>query len=162
MVRKAQSSDLTAMIDIYNKAQEYMKHTGNPQWQLFSFTPEDVMADIESGHYYVVERNGRVCGSMGFPIGEDPAYAYGLDEGEWRYDGEYATVHKLASDGTEHGVFAELLEFGKKICPHIRLDTHRDNDTMHYLVGQLGFHYCGTFIGKKSGMPWVAYEEIFK
>ena len=162
MVRKARKEDLNAMLNIYAKAQEYMKHSGNPQWQLFSFSPEQVMKDIESGDYYVVERNGRVCGSMGLPVGIEEAYTYGLDEGEWRYDGEYATVHKLASDGTEHGVFKELLEYGKTICPHIRLDTHRDNDTMHYLVGQLGFHYCGMFWGKKSGMSWVAYEEIFK
>lgn len=162
MVRKARTEDIEAMMNIYEKAREYMKHNGNPQWEIFSFTPEEVMEDIKSGDYFVVERNGRVCGSMGLPVGEDPAYASGLDEGQWLYDGEYGTVHKLASDGTEHGVFAELLEYAKGICPHIRLDTHRDNDTMHYLVGQLGFRYCGTFWGQKSNMPWVAYEEIFK
>lgn len=162
MVRQARLKDLDAMMNVYTKAQEYMKHNGNPQWVLFSFTREDVMKDIESGDYFVVEREGRVCGSMGLPVGIEEAYAYGLDEGKWLYDGEYATVHKLASDGTEHGIFKELLEYGKTICPHIRLDTHRDNDTMHYLVGQLGFHYCGTFIGKKSGMTWVAYEAIFR
>lgn len=160
MVRKATMEDLDEILDIYESARQYMKATGNPhQWgdelPLISTTKKD----IENESLYVVERDGLLCGVMEFHIGKEPYYA-ALDEGQWHYDGDYATVHRIASNGKARGVFAEFLEFGKGICPHIRIDTHFDNTVMQNLIELYGFEKCGIFFTAPD-RGWIAYEKIF-
>ncbi len=160
MIRKAGMEDLKEILNVYESARLYMKKSGNPSQWGDSFPPQStVEEDIENETLYVAERSGRVCGVMEFHIGEEPYYAV-LDEGSWIYSGDYATVHRLASDGSKRGVFAEFLEFGKGICPHIRIDTHVDNIVMQKLIEKHGFEKCGFFFSTPE-RKWIAYEKIF-
>ena len=55
-------------------------------------------------HLYAVEINGRFCGAFVFFIGEEPTYRI-IEDGAWIDDGPYGTIHRVASDGTERGIF---------------------------------------------------------
>ena len=133
MVRKAVKTDLKDILDIYESARIYMKNNGNPNQWGDEWPP--------------------------FHIGEDPSYGI-LDEGKWHYDSEYATVHRIASNGKEAGIFKEFLDFGKTICKHIRIDTHTDNIIMQNLIEKHEFEKCGRFFSQ-SKRWWIAYEKIF-
>ncbi len=161
MVRNAELKDLNEILRIYESARLYMKNTGNPsQWDDSFPPPSMIEADIRKRTLYIVERGRKICGVMEFHIGEEPYYAI-LDEGAWRYEGDYATVHRLASDGSERGIFSELLEFGKTICRHIRIDTHTDNIVMQRLIEKHSFEKCGAFISAPE-RKWIVYEKLFE
>ena len=160
MVRKAVKTDLKDILDIYESARIYMKNNGNPNQWGDEWPPVHIVEeDINNETLYVIERNDTLCGVMEFHIGEDPSYGI-LDEGKWHYDSEYATVHRIASNGEEAGIFKEFLDFGKTICKHIRIDTHTDNIIMQTLIEKHEFEKCGRFFSQ-SKRWWVAYEKIF-
>lgn len=73
----------------------------------------------------------------------------------------YAAIHRVASDGTEKGVFAKIAEYCKKEIPHLRIDTHERNLPMQGAVQKCGFHRCG-IIHIADGSPRIAYEYVEK
>jgi len=159
MVRNATSGDMDAIGEIYEAARQYMKDTGNPtQWGDDYPEVDAICEHMAKGDMYVVERDGEVCGAFAYIVGVERCY---LEiEGKWLYEGEYGTIHMMASGGTEKGVFAEALAFSKGLCPHVRIDTHPNNKTMQHLILKHGFEYCG-IIYVSDGSPRFAYEQIF-
>ena len=84
----------------------------------------------------------------------------GFHELSWDYEGDYATIHRLASNGKRSGIFSEFLEFGKRICPNIKIDTYIDNIVMQSLIEKNGFKKCGVFFSTPD-RGWVIYEKSF-
>lgn len=159
MVRNAISSDLEAILKVYEIARQYMKDTGNPtQWGDDYPTVEAICEHMTNGDMYVVERNDKICGAFAYIVGEE--HCYNKIEGGWLFEEEYGTIHMMAANGIEKAVFAEALEFSKGICPHVRIDTHPNNKTMQHLILKHGFEYCG-IIYVSDGSPRYAYEQIF-
>lgn len=156
MIRTATPADWPALEGIYEAARRFMAENGNPnQWRKTSPAPALLQGDIEAGRLYVEEQNGRVCAAFALVMGEDPTYGY--IEGAWRWNEPYGTIHRLASDGTCPGFFARCLAFCRERTDHLRIDTHRDNRVVQYLVEKHGFVYCG-IIYLADGNPRMAYE----
>lgn len=135
-----------------------MRATGNPhQWEdgrPYRTTLED---DIEKGQLYVLTDQDTVYGVFALIFGDDPTYAV-IEDGAWISTAPYATLHRVASDGTHPGVFHECSEFAFSKIPHIRIDTHRDNRPMQNAILREGYQYCG-IIYISDGSPRLAYEQ---
>ena len=86
----------------------------------------------------------------------DPTYAV-IYDGQWKYDGPYRTIHRVASDHTRGGVFREIMEYASRDAEHIRMDTYRDNTVMQHVLEKAGFERRGT-IHLLNGSPRIAYE----
>lgn len=159
-IRPACPGDLPALAEIYRKARAFMAATGNPdQWGATHPPRSALEADIRAGQLYVVCRAGAPCGAFALVPGPDPAYAV-IEQGHWRSGAPYATIHRLAADGSAHGVFAAVLDFCTARSPHLRIDTHRDNRIMQKLVTRAGFAYCGIIYVQDgcAPSPRLAYE----
>ncbi len=157
MIRKARSADHAEIMRVFDVAKAYMRENGNPtQWRGAYPYPELVMSDIENGNIYVLcADDGRVCATFGVFEGDDPTYAH--IEGAWADSSPYVAVHRVASDGSERGVFRRIFEFVSEKYDHIRIDTHEDNKTMQKAVESCGFIHRGTiYVG--DGSPRMAYE----
>lgn len=157
MIRKATVYDHADIMRIYDIAKAYMRENGNvTQWQGAYPYPELVMSDIEAGNMYVLfNSDGRISACFGMFAGDDPTYAY--IEGSWADSSPYVAVHRVASDGSERGVFRLVFEFVSATHAHIRIDTHKDNKTMQKAVEACGFTHRGTiYVG--DGSPRMAYE----
>ena len=158
-IRTATAADLPAVLGIYEKARAYMARTGNPnQWGSTNPPRSLLEADIARGTLYVHEEAGAVFGVFALIPGEDPTYGR-IDGGAWRSDAPYRTIHRIASDGSRSGVFADTLAFCRRIEGHLRIDTHADNRIMQALVRKHGFQYCGV-IYLANGDPRLAYELV--
>ncbi len=59
--------------------------------------------DIARGVSYVVDRDGVIEAVFSYIEGEDPTYRQ-IEQGMWRTNGSYGTVHRLASAGRLRGV----------------------------------------------------------
>lgn len=169
-IRNAEMSDLDAILDIYAYARRYMEETGNPtQWQGGYPARALLEQDIEKGHLYVMEQDegkdkdrktvapdGILCGVFAFIIGEDPTYAV-IEDGQWKNDRPYGTIHRIAGNGTQTGLLQSCVDFGRSIIDEIRIDTHADNKVMQHLIVKCGFTYCGR-IYATDGTPRLAYQ----
>lgn len=173
MIRKAEMADFPQILAIYQKAREFMKENGNPSQWGDTFPREEVLRnDIEEKkHLYVITRGEKdaeiIAGVFALIIGPDPTYAviksYGGDPPEntgfWLDESLYGTIHRLASGGRAHGIFAEAIAYSRRQIAHLRIDTHADNLIMQSLIARAGFSRRG-IIYTDDGSPRIAYELI--
>ena len=143
MVRLALMSDLDRILDIYESARTYMKIKGNPtQWG--DSYPELLMLlqDLTLNQLFVIEENDKVIGCFVLTGGEDETYQV-IDDGQWRSDKYYGTIHRIASDGSGAGIFSTCMEYAKEHYDYLRVDTHADNLPMQRAMLKNGFERCG-------------------
>jgi RimJ/RimL family protein N-acetyltransferase len=156
-VRRVEITDLPQILEIYANAREFMKKNGNhTQWGGGYPSRGMLEDDINRGNLYAVTRDTEIYGVFCFVLGDDPTYAV-MEDGCWRSDTPYGTIHRIASRGS--GVFAAALNHCRSRIGHIRIDTHADNYPMQHLVTKHGFSRRG-IIHVADGTPRIAYDLI--
>ncbi len=154
----AKEADLPRILEIYDIAKAYMRANGNPnQWNGAYPDPETLRTDIEKQRLYVYKKDGCIHGVFMLLLEEEPTYAY-IEDGSWREERPYGTIHRLAGDGEVRGLFAKCVAFCEKKVPYLRADTHFDNHTMQHLLEKNGFERRG-IIYLKNGDPRIAYQK---
>lgn len=157
-IRTAQREDLSRIEEIYAYARKFMEETGNPnQWGKTTPLTSQLEDDIEKGLLFVQTHEEQIHGVFYFYIGPDPTYGV-IEDGQWRSDTPYGTIHRIAGDGSG-GVLAAAVDFGKKHINHIRIDTHHDNKIMQRAVAKYGFQRSG-IIHLENGSPRIAYDLL--
>lgn len=156
-VRLAEYEDLNRILEIYDCAREAMRQTGNPNQWGSQYPPKKLLVrDIEAGHLYVIQQEEELRGAFALVLGEDETYAV-IEDGCWKNEESYGTIHRLAGDGEVRGIFESCLEFCRHKIGNLRADTHRDNHKMQYLLEKYGFERCG-IIYVADGSPRIAYQ----
>ena len=159
MIRKATTDDLPQMLAIFERARAYMAQNGNPsQWGDGYPKEEQLRQDIARGVSYVLEADGQLDACFAFIIGEDPTYLR-IDDGAWRNDEPYGTIHRLASAGNRSGVATQIFDWCSAQIRNLRADTHNDNLIMQHLLEKYGFLRCGT-IYVRDLSPRIAYHFV--
>jgi len=147
-------------MEVYHAAQETMIATGNATQWGHSYPSQDLIQDdIRQQVSYVISNGeGRICGVFAFLFGEEKTYSY-IEDGAWLNDAPYATIHRIASDGKEHGIFRSAIDFCKTLSDNIRIDTHHNNKIMQSLITKNGFSRCG-IIYVEDGSARIAYQYL--
>jgi len=158
-IRKSTMNDINRMLEIFDFARQLMRLNGNPnQWVNYP-SRELLEEDIRRGVSYVVESGSKVIGTFVFALGEDPTYRV-IEKGSWLNDEPYGTIHRIASDGTQKGLFGFVEEYCSQIIDNIRVDTHEDNKIMQHILEKSGFSKCG-IIYISDGSPRIAYQKKY-
>lgn len=159
MIRPTVQNDFSSIMAIYAYARSFMQETGNPNQWGNHFPPEALIRNrIRDRQLFVLEEGGVLHGVFAFIIGEDPTYLQ-IDDGSWLSDAPYGTIHQVASDGTIHGFFSQIVAYCQAQIPHLRIDTHADNKIMQHLIRKNGFEQCG-IIYVLNHSPRIAFERI--
>jgi hypothetical protein len=159
-IRKAMYEDLPRIEEIYAYARKFMAENGNPnQWGTNTPPTHQLIDDIQKGDLYVLLHQDMIHGVFYFFIGPDPTYGE-IEDGSWRSDTPYGTIHRIASDGSG-GVLAAAVRLGKERINHIRIDTHEDNKIMQRGVAKFGFQRSG-IINLENGSPRIAYDLLIE
>lgn len=157
-LRNAKQEDLLRIQEIYAYARDFMKKTGNPnQWRNNHPPLETLKKDIERRLLFVLENETGIHGVFYFYIGEDPTYHF-IENGTWRSDAPYGTIHRIAGDGSG-GILKAAVSYARLQLPHIRIDTHHDNVVMQNALKKLGFSKRG-IIYLENGDPRIAYDFL--
>lgn len=158
-IRKAVIQDIDNIQEIYKKAREYMKNTGNSgQWGNTHPPLEMLIEDIRVGQLYVgVFDDNEIHCVFAFLEGIDKTYL--KIDGSWLNNDEYMTIHRIASDGKYRGVFGKCMDYCKEKCNNLRIDTHENNKTMQHVLEKCGFIRCG-IIYLEDGDPRIAYQYV--
>ena len=156
-IRKSKPEDLPRLMEIFAHARSFMVSTGNPdQWAEDYPGRELLLKDIGSSDSYVVQAGRAVVATFVLRAGDDPTYRV-IYDGEWPDDGPYATIHRIASDGSRKGILHLVMKFALERFSSIRIDTHRDNRVMRAAILREGFRYCG-IIRCWNGTERLAYQ----
>ena len=156
-IRPMTDKDFSEVMDIYEGARRFMRENGNAtQWVNGHPSAQLVRSDIENGVGYVAEEGGQILAVFALISGDDPTY--GTIDGAWRSTQPYATIHRIAAR-PGHGAAQECIRWAAERCPHLRIDTHRDNKPMLHVIEKCGFVYCG-IITIADGTPRMAFERL--
>ena len=161
IIRKALSADYKRIMEIYRTAQDYMIQSGNPdQWGHFYPQPELIKEDIADGASHILCDEEGIHAVFAMFIDPEPTYSY-IEGGEWLNDEPYITIHRVASDGSRHGVIKCVVDYANSLSDNIRIDTHAQNATMQHQLEKNGFKRCG-IIYLESGAQRIAYHWTAK
>lgn len=159
--RHTQIEDIPAITEIYSKARTMMAATGNPhQWvdgyPQLSLIEDDIKKQVS----YICELDGRIEAVFVLLREGDSDYDR-IFNGQWLNNEHYVAIHRVASAGNVAGLTGAIFDWCEKICPNLRIDTHRDNRIMQRVLTKNGFTYCG-LIYLKSGAERLAYQRVGK
>ena len=158
-IRNSTPGDMEEILHIFAKAKKYMDAHGNATQWGDGYPGEAVLRrDIEQKNSYVILENGTIVGTFFFIIGEEPNYRV-IWDGKWNLDIPYGTIHRVASDGTTRGVARACFDFCSRQIDYLRIDTHRDNQSMQAAILKYGFRKCG-IIRVENGSERLAF--VFK
>lgn len=157
IIRKTLDTDIPAVMDIYDAARAFMRAHGNAtQWSEGTPSVEQLKSDIAAGGSYVCEYDERVVATFAFLPGPEECYDV-IEDGAWHSDAPYYALHRVASDGTVHGIAAAMFAFAKERADYLRIDTHQDNLAMQGASLKAGFERTG-IVYVSDGTPRVAFD----
>ena len=143
----ASLSDADEVFALINKCRNAMKGTGMEQWPDFYPTLDDVKSDIERRSLWILRDQGAVIAAV--TIDDDQPEPYtGI---EWKDDGPYICVHRLAvdPDRQREGLAARMMEFAhdhgtRGGATSVRVDTYSLNTAANRFYERLGYEKRGT------------------
>ena len=167
-IRPSLTTDLPALMPIFDEARRTIAALGIDQWQDGYPNREVIAADIERGESYAVEIDGNICGTFVMLTDGEPTYNK-IYDGTWLTgdtpDG-YLAIHRVAisvahrGSGISSAIIAHAADFAKAHGKtSLRIDTHEGNIVMRRMLEKNGFTHCGT-IYLASGAARVAYEKV--
>ena len=158
-IRKACFCDINEADAIYSAAKKFMHDNGNPdQWSGSYPSGEDVRDDIEKGIGYVCVDGDEVVAVFAFDVAREKTYDK-IYDGEWKRDGEYAYIHRIAVKHHGKGIIDFCFSECFKIHSNLKIDTHRNNIPMQKVLLRNGFEYCG-IIYLENGDERLAYQKV--
>ena len=156
-IRHAKESDIERIAGLYRGAQDFMARTGNPNQWGTTYPPLDmIVEDVKTNSNFVVYDEDGVHGVFVLLFDADPCYKV-IENGEWKNDEPYVTIHRIASDFKVKGILKKAVEFALGFQDNVRIDTHKDNKVMQSALARLGFEKCGT-IYVRDHSPRIAYQ----
>ena len=160
IIRPATFTDLDRLMEIFEAARRFMESTGNPNQWINGYPQRALIAEeISQEHCYVCQdEEGKTIGTFCFVPSPDPNYAC-IEDGAWLNDAPYHVIHRLASDGSEKGIFKACIDWCALQDTNLRADTHADNKVMQHLLEKNGFIRCG-IIYVSNGTPRIAYQRV--
>lgn len=159
-IRKSTQADIPELQNIFADAKSKMRESGNMRQWTGSYPSDEILRnDIARGFSYVVLRGEEKVATFVLAICADPTYTK-IYEGQWLDDElPYGTIHRIASHHGVHGILEFVLEWSFSKINNIRIDTHRDNKPMQYMMQKHGFTYCG-IIYLLNGDERLAYQKL--
>ena len=156
-IRKATYEDIPEVMELFARARNIMRASGNlHQWN-DSYPSEDIVRqDISAGVCYLLCEE-KILATMAFIPGPDPTYSV-IYDGKWLDDSPYYVIHRIAVYEPGHNAANKLFEWGFNQTRSIRIDTHKENVIMHHILKKEGFTHCGRIL-LKNGDPREAFQK---
>lgn len=164
-IRKAELKDLKDILELLEQAKQSLANNSIDQWQNGYPNAEVISIDIKKGQSFVMEDGRSIIGTAAIVLEDDPNYKQ-IWNGEWRTDGPYGVIHRIAISPKYkgHRLAGQFFSYAVCLCHSIgfaslRIDTHENNVCMQRAILNFGFEYCGV-VQMSDGSFRNAYEYI--
>lgn len=140
-IRPTEEKDISRVLEIFDKAREHMRAQGNIEQWTDGYPGEDVVReDMKHGASMVIEHCDEVVGTFCLQTNPEPTYQ------SLPSSTSYATIHRIASDGSVSGIVDATLDYALKQNDVVRMDTHPDNDAMFKCIKRLKMKPIGDIV----------------
>lgn len=171
--RIAELNDLKAVLEIIDRAVAFLAEQGSPQWQNGQNPSyEQLLADIQGGHGYVLTFDDKLVGYASLIPGPDAVYT-AISEGAWLKlpaevaEQNFLAIHRVAisnevrGQGLAQTFMADLLTAAKNLGYHdVRIDTYPRNLIMQKVIKRAGFTYQGMIYFNFADGERYAYQQL--
>ena len=141
-IKLATVSDIPALHELFDTGRQRQQNNGFTQWGKGYPAETLILEDIEREAAYIcLNDDGEMIGAISVFTDPDPTYFE--IEGEWLNEEPYASVHRIVTNGQVKGLGQYLLRWVQWNHDNIRIDTHKQNGPMKYILNKLDFEYCG-------------------
>ncbi|HEY9542749.1 MAG TPA: GNAT family N-acetyltransferase [Prevotella sp.] len=162
--RKATPEDFDSCWQLIDEARWKMIRDGRCQWTSDYPSPDIIRHDIDQGHAFVIENEGKITTYGVIAINAEPAYSQ--PSAHWLSHGDYFVIHRLAVSVDERGRgwghrFIEETErhSRQRGVNSIKIDTNYDNTQMLSMMKSMGYTACGEIDYGDKGMR-LAFEKL--
>ena len=170
-MRLAQTKDLAAIYDLILQGKKLLANDRIPQWQGNYPQKADLLQDITQKYAYVLINADQLVGSATLFQEPDPNYRQ-IFTGKWQKSSssKYATIHRITIDPHFSGqhlgdfFFSNLVSEAYRLGFYeIRIDTHKKNQRMRYLITKTGFSFSGiVYMHQDPHDQRLAYQLFLK
>ena len=142
-IKEAKKEDLPQVKELIQWGRKRQIESGNlNQWGPDYPSMELLEKDLCEGTIYLCEHEGKVIGTFSLFTTPDPTYKK-IVKGEWLNNQPYATIHRIATDGSVKGAGQYCIKWVQERFDNVRIDTHEDNAAMRHILEKLGFQEVG-------------------
>ena len=151
--RKADTKDLTEIMNLISLCVRNMEEQGIHQWDEIYPDEKTIISDIEKQELYLLEDEGVLCGIIVLNEYQEPQYK-NID---WKYQGKTLVVHRLAIEPScqRKGYATMLMRFAYMLAKeehyeNIRLDAFINNPAAVRLYEKLEYRKAGILTFRKG------------
>ena len=163
-LRPSVKEDIPSILRIVKQAQDYLKSQGIDQWQNGYPNEQSFLNDIGHQESYVLTDNDQIVGTTAISFRPEKSYEI-IYEGQWLSNGPCAVIHRICVDNSYKGKGTAnyMIQAAEEQCRErgvssIKVDTHRQNNSMQRLLAKNGFVRCGV-IFTDEGSERIAFEK---
>ena len=69
-IRQATAHDIDAMVEILSEAARWLEERGMPMWRQDELLPSHIVADVDSGQFFLAECDGVPAGTIRFQLAD--------------------------------------------------------------------------------------------
>ncbi|MBQ0139925.1 MAG: GNAT family N-acetyltransferase [Kurthia sp.] len=161
----AKTEHMADILSIIEDGRQTLRELGIAQWQQKYPSIVDIEVDIQAGNSYLLLHNEQIIGTVALLTTEEIAYK-DIHGGQWHATLPYLTIHRLAIAKHALGngigtVFLKKIEemAQQKGRTYIRLDTHKKNERMKYIVEKNGYQFAGK-VSYGNDFSCCAYDKL--
>ena len=147
-IRAASAADAGEVSEILLGAARWLEGRGTPMWKGDELLPENTRADIESGRFFIAERDGIVAGVLKFQL-EDPLFWPDLPPGEAAFVHRLAVRREFAGTGVSTALLSWAAHQAEAIGRgYLRLDCEAERPRLRAFYERFGFlHHSDRRVG---------------
>lgn len=155
-IRQATAQDIDAMVEILSEAARWLEEQGMPMWRQDELLPSHIVADVDSGQFFLAECDGVSAGTIRFQLADklfwpdvpqdDSAFIHRLAVRRRFAGGEVSSALLLWAIARTHTLGLRYL----------RLDCEASRARLRAVYERIGFRFHSS---KQVGPYFVARYE---
>jgi GNAT superfamily N-acetyltransferase len=148
VIRQAMGADAAEISEILLGAARWLEESGAPMWKGDELLPENTLADIEAGEFFVAQRGAVIAGVLRFQL-EDPLFWPDLPPGEAAFVHRLAVRREFAGGGISIAMLHWAADRARSIGrDFLRLDCEASRPRLRAFYERCGFrHHSDRHVG---------------
>jgi GNAT superfamily N-acetyltransferase len=155
-IRQATAQDIDAMAEILEEAVRWLEEQGMPMWRQDELLPSHIVADVDSGQFFLAECDGVPAGAIRFQL-EDRLFWPDLPQDDSAFVHRLAVRRRFAGGEVSSALFlwaiARTHTLGRRF---LRLDCEVSRARLRAVYERIGFRFHSN---KQVGPYFVARYE---
>jgi ribosomal protein S18 acetylase RimI-like enzyme len=140
-IRQATSQDIDAVAEILGEAARWLEEQGMPMWQKDELQPNRIVADVDSGQFFLAECDGVPAGAIRFQL-EDRLFWPDVPQHDSAFIHRLAVRRRFAGGEVSSALLLWAIARTHTLgLRYLRLDCEASRARLRALYERIGFRF---------------------